>query len=372
MNALELSRELLRFNTINLPGDEQACAQYLGRILESSGFDVREYQHAASRTSLVARIGGSSARAPICFAGHIDTVPLGAVPWLHDPFAGDIVDGRLYGRGSTDMKCGVAAFVAAACRIAPHVDSRTGIVLVIVAGEETGCDGSRHLASVGGALGTAGAIVVAEPTSNYPFVGHKGALWLDGGAVGVTAHGSIPERGINAIYKVARAALQLERFDFGVEPHPVLGAPSINVGTIVGGLNINSVPDRASIGIDIRTIPGQQHTALIDRLMQMLGGEVNLTKRVDVGGIWTDPADPWVQEVFELATPIVGGRSEARGAPYFTDASELTPAYGNPPTLILGPGELELAHKTDEYCRVDRLEQAVELYEQIARRWCRL
>lgn len=372
INVIELSRALLRFNTVNPPGDEHACARHLGRILESNGFDVREYQYAASRTSLVARIGGSSERAPICFAGHIDTVPLGAVPWSHDPFASEIVDGKLYGRGSTDMKCGVAAFVAAACRMARHVDTRTGIVLVIVAGEETGCDGSRHLAKVGGALGTAGALVIAEPTSNYPFVGHKGALWLDGHAVGVTAHGSMPERGVNAIYKASRAALQLERFDFEVEPHPVLGMPSINVGTIVGGLNINSVPDRASIGIDIRTIPGQQHAKLIERLTRVLGHDVNLNTRVDVGGIWTDPADPWLQEVFELATPIVGGRPEARGAPYFTDASALTPAYGNPPTVILGPGELELAHKTDEYCQVDRLEQAVELYEQIARRWCRV
>lgn len=372
IDAVELSRELIRFNTINPPGDEQACARHLGRILERGGFEVREYHYAPSRTSVVARIGGSSARAPICFAGHIDTVPLGATHWSHDPFAGDIVDGKLYGRGSTDMKCGVAAFVAAACRLAPHVDARAGMVLVIVAGEETGDDGSRYLASLGSALGSAGAIVVAEPTSNYPFVGHKGALWLDGRTTGVTAHGSMPERGVNAIYKAARAALQLERFDFEVTPHPVLGAPTINVGTIDGGLNINSVPDQASIGIDIRTIPGQSHAALFERLTRFLGADVNLTRRVDVGGIWTDPSDPWVQEVFELATPVVGARPEARGAPYFTDASELTPAYGNPPTVILGPGELELAHKTDEYCRVTTLEQAAELYEQIARRWCRL
>jgi len=95
MEALELSRELLRFNTINPPGEERACAQHLGRLLENAGFALRTYEYAPGRTSLVARLGGSSSRAPLCFAGHIDTVPLGATPWKRDPFAGETADGRV-------------------------------------------------------------------------------------------------------------------------------------------------------------------------------------------------------------------------------------------------------------------------------------
>lgn len=372
MEALELSRELLRFNTINPPGEERACAQRLGRLLEDAGFAVRAYEYAPGRTSLVGRLGGSSSRSPLCFAGHIDTVPLGATPWRRDPFAGEIADGRLYGRGSSDMKSGVAAFVIAARRLAERLRATPGLVLVIVAGEETGCDGSRHLTGAAGALGEAGAIVIAEPTGNYPCVGHKGALWLHARATGVTAHGSMPERGVNAIYKAARAVTKLESFAFDARPHPVLGAPTLNVGTIAGGLNINSVPDGVTIGIDIRTIPDQKHSALVERLTEYLGDDVTLAPIVDVEGVWTDPAHPWMQELFDLATPIVGTRPAVRGAPYFTDAAALTPAYGDPPTVILGPGEMELAHQTDEYCRVDRLEQAVELYVEIARRWCGL
>lgn len=372
MDALELTRELLRFNTINPPGEERACAQRLGELLEQAGFAVVSYQHAPGRTSLVARLGGSSARAALCFAGHMDTVPLGGTPWKWDPFAGEIADGRLYGRGSSDMKSGVAAFVTAACHLADRLDGTPGLVLVIVAGEETGCDGSRHLAGTAGALGQAGAIVIAEPTGNYPYVGHKGALWLQGQTAGVTAHGSMPERGVNAIYKAARAVTQLEHFAFEAVSHPVLGSPTLNVGTIVGGLNVNSVPDCATVGIDIRTIPGQEHGAVMERLGDYLGEEVALTPIIDVEGVWTDPAHPWMQEIFDLVTPIVGERPAIRGAPYFTDASALTPAYGSPPTVILGPGELEMAHKTDEYCRIDRLERAVDLYVDIASRWCGL
>lgn len=189
---------------------------------------------------------------------------------------------------------------------------------------------------------------------------------------GVTAHGSMPEQGVNAIYKAARAVTKLEGFDFGVAPHPVLGAPTLNVGTIAGGLNINSVPDGVTIGIDVRTTPEQEHAALLRRLRAYLGDEITLSPIIDLKGVWTDAADPWVQEVFELATPLVGATPVVRATPYGTDAAMLTPAYGGPPTVILGPGELELAHQTDEYCRVERIEQAVELYGEIARRWCGL
>jgi succinyl-diaminopimelate desuccinylase len=183
----------------------------------------------------------------------------------------------------------------------------------------------------------------------------------------------MPEQGVNAIYKGARAVAKLERFDFAAKPHPVLGSPTLNVGTISGGLNINSVPDGVTIGIDIRTIPDQKHEELAERLSTYLGADVTLlAPMVDVEGVWTDPSHPWMQEIFDLATPILGERPSVRGAPYFTDAAALTPAYGGPPTVILGPGEMELAHQTDEYCRTDRLEQAVGLYEEIARRWCGL
>jgi succinyl-diaminopimelate desuccinylase len=270
------------------------------------------------------------------------------------------------------MKSGVAAFVVAAIRLARALTRSPGVVLVITAGEETFCDGARHLATVAGALGQAGAVVAAEPTANYPFVGHKGALWLRARASGVTAHGSMPERGVNAVYKAARAVLALERFRFDAAPHPVLGAPTLNVGTFRGGLNVNSVPDAAEVEIDIRTVPGQAHAALIERLAAHVGGDVALESVADAAGVWTAPDHPWIREVYDVVTPIIGERPVPRAAPYFTDASALTPAYGGAPTVILGPGELALAHQTDEYCLIGRIEQAVEIFTALTRRWCRL
>src|SRR5689334_682445 len=131
-----LTRELLAFNTINPPGMERACARHLGRLLETAGFTLSYHEFAESRTSLIARIGGDSSKPPICFTGHIDTVPLGAARWTRDAFAGETDGDRLYGRGSTDMKSGIAAFVCAALELAPRLARGPGLVLVITAGEE--------------------------------------------------------------------------------------------------------------------------------------------------------------------------------------------------------------------------------------------
>jgi succinyl-diaminopimelate desuccinylase len=370
MKPLPLTQELLRFNTINPPGNERACAQHLGRLLEAGGYAVTYHEFDAQRTSLIARIGGQADRPPLCFTGHLDTVPLGVQAWTHDPFAGEAAGPRLYGRGASDMKSGVAAFVVAALALAPGLDGSPGVVLVITAGEEMGCRGARHLAGLGDTLGRAGAIVVAEPTDNRPLVGHKGVLWLQARTSGLTAHGSMPERGVNAVYKAARAVLKLEQHRFDVAPHPVLGAPTLNVGTISGGLNYNSVPDASTIGIDIRTIPDQTHASIVAHLTSYLGPDVALEPVNDAPGIWTDPSHPWIRQVFDIVTQALGTNPAVEGAPYGTDATALTPAYGGAPTVILGPGELAMAHQTDEYCRIDRIEQAVDIYIEIARRWC--
>jgi len=369
LSALELTQALVRFDTINPPGNERLCAEHLGSILDDAGFAVSYHEFAETRTSLVARIGGDADAKPLCFTGHIDTVPLGAAPWSVDPFAADIADGKLYGRGTSDMKSGVAAFVVAAIRLARELETGPGMVLIITAGEETGCEGAYHLAGLGNVLGDAGAIVVAEPSSNLPFIGHKGALWLKAVASGLTAHGSMPELGINAIYKAARTISQLEDFDFNVARHPVLGKPTLNVGTVHSGMNINSVPDRAEVGIDIRTLPDQDHGDLCAHLSSYLGDDIAVEPVVDVGSVWTDPAEDWMLDVFDVMAEILGKMPEVCTATYFTDAAALTPAYGGPPTVILGPGEAAMAHQTDEYCVVDRIDQAVDAYVEIAKRW---
>jgi succinyl-diaminopimelate desuccinylase len=366
-----LTRELLAFNTINPPGMERACARHIGKILEDAGFRVAYHEFAEGRTSLVAQLGGDPERPPICFTGHIDVVPLGAAKWTRDAFAGETDGDRLYGRGSTDMKSGIAAFVAAAVEAAPRLARGPGLLLVITAGEEIGCEGAKYLADHA-LLGRAGAIVVAEPTANYPYVGHKGLAWFEIETHGVTAHGSMPDVGDNAIVKMAKVIGDLDDFRFPVESHAVMGRPTVNVGTIRGGLNTNSVPDEACITVDTRTVPGIDHGHLCKSLETLLAPRgASVRKIVDVPPLYTEPQDAWVQSVFEACTPYLDARPQPATITFSTDGADLKRGFGGAvPAVILGPGEPRLAHQTDEWCSMNRIEQSVELFGTLMRRWC--
>ena len=372
-DPVELTQELIRFNTINPPGNEDQVCEYLAKLLESVGYECRKIEFAPHRMSLVAKIGACSKEKPsISFTGHVDVVPLGARTWRHEPFAGVIEDGKLYGRGSSDMKSGVAAFVVAAMKMADSVKKGAGVSLIITAGEETGCEGAFHLAAsqeILDFLGPAGCFIVAEPTANEPLLGHKGAYWLKASTDGITAHGSMPERGDNAFYKLAKAALTLEKFSFDTPPHQLMGQGTLNVGTAKSGININSVPDAAEMTLDIRTVAGQSHSHIYGCLCKALGPTVRLDTIIDIEGVFTPASDPWVASVFDFCEKTNGVRPTEKTVSYFTDASALKPVIGNPPTVILGPGQPEMAHQTDEFCYVDKIVDATQLFSDLILDW---
>jgi succinyl-diaminopimelate desuccinylase len=368
LDPIELTRALVSFDTINPPGDEEASARYLAKILAAAGFEVNLQRFGERRFNLVAKVAGVQGAAPLGFTGHLDTVPLGTASWTHHPHAGEVADGRLYGRGSSDMKAGIAAFLVACLPMLDALRASTGLHVILTGGEETGCDGAHALTRADPALlEPLGALIVGEPTSNRAVIGHKGALWLRGIARGVTAHGAMPHEGVNAIYKVAEALRKIQHFEVGAS-HAAMGAPTLNVGTVQGGLNINSVPDRAEFSIDMRTVPGIQHTCVTDRLRGHLGN-IELEPVIDLPPVYSDPEDSWIARVTDLARARGASSSAPRTVQFFTDAAVLGPATGRPPTIILGPGEPEMAHKTDEYCRVDRLLEAVDLYRDVLADW---
>ena len=369
-DPVALTRTLLQFDTVNPPGHERDCAHMAGELLRQSGFAVEFHEYEERRTSVIARAGGSGAKPPLCLTGHLDVVPLGTRKWSKDPFSGETAGDKLYGRGTSDMKSGVAAIVLAAVSLSKHLKGTPGIVVVLTAAEEGGCLGSKHLAALPGLMGKAGAIVVGEPTSNYPLVGHKGSIKFNASFKGVSAHGSMPQLGDNAIYKAARAVAKLEQFDFGSASHPVMGEPTINVGTFAGGSGVNLVPDFARVGVDIRTVPGVDHQVLIEKIKSILG-EAELDIFSNLSPVWTAPEAEWVQRVFEICKPVLGEAPEARTAPYMTDAANLLKVYAGAPTVVLGPGEAAMAHQTDEYCSMERIRQSVAIYETIIKDWCR-
>lgn len=363
INVIDLARQLVRTDTSNPPGNEAPLATLLGSMLEQSGFQVASYELELGRPSLIARLGEEPF---LCLTGHLDTVPADPDEWTRDPFGADIEDGLLYGLGSSDMKSGVAAIVAAACEMASLPKRRGGLVLVLTSAEETGCQGSEHLAGLG-VLGSAGAIVIAEPTGMKPFVGHKGAMWVHAVSQGKAAHGSRPEEGDNAIYKAARAISRIADYAPSAPPHPILGPSTISVGTFQGGVKTNVVPAKAEFSMDLRLIPGQKPEAVLDELRKVLGPEVEISGWKASEALMSDPADPWIAEVIELMANLSGRQMKPGGASYFTDGVALSLAMGLPPAIILGPGRM--AHQADEHCPVAEIEMAAQAYLAIMRNW---
>lgn len=368
IDPVELTQQLLNIQSVNPPGDESECAKFLNDLLAGLGFSTVLHEFGKGRFNLVAEIEGKSSDLPLAFTGHMDTVPLGMQAWHFPEFKGHIENGKLYGRGSSDMKSGIASFISACVDLKEEITQGSGVILILTGGEETGCDGAKHMIQeMSHLLKEVSFLIVGEPTLNYPFIGHKGALWLKAESFGKTAHGAMPEQGSNAIYKATEAVNLLKNFDFNAEQHPIMGNPTFNVGTFKAGINVNSVPDYATFTIDIRSTPVVQHQCICSQLAEYLPQDLKLSSIVDVPSLCADSNSPEIQQAFALVQPYQTALIEPRAVPYFTDGSVLIDALGKPDVIILGPGDPKMAHQTDEYCGVDKIYEAKNIYTDLIR-----
>lgn len=363
LDPVDLTRKLISFDT-TAQMTEKKCADSLAGLLRKEKFDVKCFDLEPGRTNIIAEFPGSKKGFPLCFTGHIDVVPFGDVPWTKKPLGAQIVGDKLYGRGSSDMKSGVAAMISAAVAATSSGKLKRGIKLVITAAEEESCRGSKFMYENKILKGGASAIIVCEPSSNYPYAGHKGSFWVKISFKGVSAHGSMPEKGVNAIYKAAEAALKLRDLKFA-EKNKILGKATVNVGKIEGGVNYNLVPDHAAIYVDIRSIPELSHKKILAEIKKIADKDAVFDIVDDNCGFVSDPSDPWIKQVFGIYRKYSSEKPVPKGLTYFTDAVSLKKAYGNPPTIIMGPGEPAQAHKTDEFCYVSKIREAAELYLEI-------
>lgn len=374
--AVAFLRSLIAINSVNPPGEETKVAEAIRNHLASAGLDAQLDEVEPGRSNLLASLPGASQvggeRRVLVFSGHLDTVPTGSVPWEHDPFGGERVGNKLYGRGTTDMKGGVAAMI-----LAMEYLHRAGVKLegtlrfAGTVGEEVDCLGAKAVASKG-QIDDATAIVISEPSANQPFVAHKGALWLEVITYGKTAHGSMPDQGVNAITAVARFIHKLHSYQFAYEHHPILGGPTMNIGVIQGGVKTNVVPDHCTMMLDIRTVPGQEHTVIAEELRELLvqvcepvGARCEIRVAHDLPAVTTSKEHPFIQLSLEAIKRRWGTELSAGGVNYYTDASIYGPHLGVP-ILIFGPGEPTLAHQPDEWIEIDRYLDAIRYYMTLA------
>ncbi len=372
--AVELLQELIRLRSVNPPGNEGDVARAVARRARDWGLNASLVPVVDDRPNLLVSLPGAGERPALVLSGHTDTVPPGETPWEHDPFSGDLSDGHVWGRGAVDMKGGVAAMLVAMAALARRGwQPRGDLRFVGTIGEEVDCIGAEHVRDTDGLAGV-GWIVIGEPSNLDIVAAHRGAVWLEIVAHGKTAHGSMPHLGVNAILHLAELLRWLCERRFPYEEHPLLAPPTVNVGTISGGVKTNVVPDRCVATVDLRTLPSQDHAEIL-RDVRDLAAELESTTpglqfdvRVgnDMPAVETPVDHPIVTETRAAVAAALGAEPAIRGATYYTDGGIFAPS--GIPMVIFGPGDDKLAHQPNERVEVDHMALAVRAYAAIAER----
>lgn len=366
--VVEICRDLVRAPSENPPGDEEAVASASEMWLDRLGLAHERVVPAPNRPSVLSSWGTSDERT-LLFNGHYDVVPVeDHDAWPHPPFSAAIADGKIYGRGSTDMKSGIASCLGAIAALQrAGIEPRGRLAVHLVADEEAlGPMGTRYLVENGYCAGMTEALV-GEPTSLHLVTAERGAVWLRIVTEGESAHGSTPQLGTNAIEHMAHVVRAVSAMRFRTF-HPLLGNPTVNVGTIAGGSKVNMVPDRCVIEIDRRTIPGETTDEVLAELEQVLAGVRETVPRLRARVELHDGAEPSEMPagaaLFTLlgeAAGAFGVESSELGFLGASDARFLINQAGIP-SIICGPGDLRLAHTTGEYVEIDNLVRATKMY----------
>ena len=370
--VLKLTRELLAVNTVDPPGNEEKAAIIVGRVLATEGIEYILQPIAAGRTNLIARLKGTGEQPALSMSAHFDTIGVDPESWTRDPFAGEIENGRLYGRGSTDMKGGIAAMTMAAIQM-----KRTGtplkgdLLLHFTAAENSSLLGAKALVS-GGHLKGVGALLNSEPSSMRLFVTEKGTVWIRAAARGETGHsafrdGEKGDRG-NALVRLARSIDRIHDLDLKAPPHRHVKPPTINPGMISGGLSTPLTPPRAVCDIDVRLVPGLSPEAVLAAFEAVAGPDISLMILDSKPPVDTPDNHPFVQLCLTALREETGYTGGPEGVPYYSDCAVIAPVL-DLPMVIIGPGEVGHSGRPDEYCEIEKLEASVCVYRMIAERY---
>lgn len=340
-------------STTGTPGETATLRAVADRLRSEAGPRALVQVSSAADACVLRPIDPDGA--VLLFACHVDTVPAGdAALWTHPPLSAAVEAGVLHGRGSSDMKSGLAASMIA---VLEAIDAGAPVALVVTTGEEAGCLGAPAAAHLLEGL-EVGAVVIPESTDNQVALGHRGAYWLTVATAGVAAHGSTPERGRNAVLALASVLGTLD--DLPLRDHPQLGAESVNVGVFSGGDVHNIVPAHAQAAIDHRvTDPDVSalHTWWSARV-----DDVRVDLELDP--VWSAAEDRWIRSLpAEIAPDPVR---------YFTDASILVRHLPpDTPIVIWGPGDPTTVHSVDEHVSIAAVERSLDLFRSAIGGWAR-
>ena len=378
MDALALTEALIAIDSRNPrlvphgPG-ESACAHFLAQVLSEWGFAVSIQEVAPGRPNVIARIGPTG-KSPLVLNGHLDVV--GTEGMTHEPFVPTSDGDKLFGRGSTDMKAGIAAMCVAAARAAARGALASEIVIAAVCDEEFESIGTRALLAAG--LRATGAIVT-EPTRMAVCPAHKGFAWLEVAVHGHAAHGSRYEVGVDAVRHAGLLLASLDRFEHDVlttRRHALLGRPSLHAAMIRGGTGWSTYAEHCVLHIERRTIPGETGAQVLQEVESIVAALAATREHfaATVQLVCAQPpsdlsVDAPLTQCVAVAAGINGVHAPIEGLSCWTDAALFNAA--GIPALCFGPGDIAHAHSAVEWVERSDVERATSVLEHVCSQWGR-
>ncbi|MBI4904986.1 MAG: M20 family metallopeptidase [Acidobacteria bacterium] len=368
-SLIETLADLVRINSVN-PAyangrAEREIQDYVTEFFRSRGIEVREQMVLPDRPNVIATLPGSNAARRLVLEAHCDTA---GVEGMDTPFHPVVRSARLYGRGACDTKAGLAAMMHAiadvhASSLAPPCE----VVFVSAMDEEHSCQGATRLCKD---LRASGA-VIAEPTGLRMVRASKGCVRWRVTVHGRAAHSSKPHLGANAIVGMAELLRELDVELLGEGVHPLVGGPTMNVGQIEGGTQVNIVPERCAISIDRRLIPGEDPADVMLACQNILDRfravHPDLRAEMEAPSVQDWPLDtPAASDIVRVTGQVLAGiglDAEPIGVPFGSDASKFGRA--GIPAIILGPGSIDVAHTPDEYVPIVEVERACLVYRRL-------
>ncbi len=368
---IEWMKILVSTDTTNPPGNEEVLVDKIIRRLSCKDEDYAKIKHSNGRASLVLSIEGKK-KGCLGFMGHLDTVPVNdPVNWVYNPFSAYTENNIMYGRGTTDMCGGIAAMLTVFRHFMNSEEKPPiGLKFYFTAGEEADGLGAVYLRE-NKLLKDVKGIVICEPTALKLGICESGAIWVKLKSKGKSCHAAMPWEGANAIEKGIEICKTLRTAVVDAcESHELLGGNTFSLTMINGGVKTNIIPETAEISIDIRTVPSEKvnnHTIIqnIDYLIHeynktLTDSFVDYEILENRQAIAVDKESEYI-EAWDKAIELSGKKPEYTGIRYFTDGSLIIP-MDKKPFVILGPGEPEDCHITDEKINLTQILEAVNIY----------
>lgn len=361
MDEVQLTQELVRINSENPPGNEKEIAKYIYDYLGDLKLPAELVKFEDNRYNVIMSQGKGNG---LMLEDHMDTAPAGdSDNWKYDPFSAKIVGDKIYGLGTSDTKCGVAAILTAVKNAKGNFKNK--LLIALVGDEEAGLGGSQYLIKNRREIFNGVGYGVIADSSQAIMIGQKGLVHARFIFKGKSAHGSRPQDGVNAIVKASEfiSKLNMLQKTFDAKKDPLLGRGTINVGKIVGGTKVNVVPDKCEVDVDRRLTWGETPSSALKQLQRLSKAEVKLLS--EPRSAIKSSADSKLVRMLK----DIDNKLEIKTISGYTEMELYTRELGMK-CVTCGAGEHSQAHNANEFVRVSSVRRITKTYTELIRRWC--